>query len=156
MYNPNDVSDTKGVTYGSIEVPGASHPIYQFGAGGERLISFDLYVDGDRGRFGRQQARDTSSLSIMDELLWYRSLEYPQQYFGLFANVFPPLILYNDGPLYKNIRCLVKKADWHVTYWTPKREPVRAIISMGIAEVPTVGVTSQDVISSGLPTSFEF
>ena len=147
MFNPGSLTDTKGVTYGSVEVPGASHPTYQFGAGGERLINLELYVDGDRGRFDRQQSRVTSSLSIMDELLWYRSLIYPARYGTEIATVFPYLVLLSYGDLYQGVQCIVKKADWKIDYWTPKLEPVRATISLVLAELPNRSQTSDDILA---------
>ncbi len=162
MFNPNDITDTKGISWGSVEVPGASHPVYQFGAGGERLVSFDLYVDGDRGRFGREQARDTSSLSIRDELHWYRSLEYPTAYGGGYVRVAPFECTFTFGTLYQNMACIVKKADWKVNYWVPDPKqggrpiPVRAIITMQIAETVSESVTADKVLFEGELNSYEF
>ena len=151
MFNPNEISDSKETSWGSIEVPGASHPIYQWGAGGERLISFDLYIDGDRGRFGRQQARNTGSLSVRDELYWYRSLVYPQtNASGLDMSAsFPRLVLYDDGEMYKNLPVIVKKAHWKTTFWTPKREPVRSIVSIALAETVDKTQTADDILQLG-------
>ena len=159
MFNPNDVSDTKGINYGSIEVPGASHPVYQFGAGGERLISFDLYVDGDRGRFGRQEPRAADSLSIMDELMWYRSLVYPTAYGQSYAQVAPYTVLFTFGELYNNMPCIVKKADWKINYWVPGQSgpiPVRATIPLQLAEITDKSVTADQILSAGGLTSYEF
>lgn len=159
MFNPPEMGDTKGTSWGSLEVPGASHPIQQFGAGGERIISFTLFVDGDRGNLGARKINtaiggDPSQipLDVSKELLTYRSLVYPQQTGATFANVFPPLVIFTFGPLYPGIRCLVKKADFKVVYWTPKLEPVRATIDMVLSEVPTTSVSMLDVLqNAGFP-----
>lgn len=151
MFNPNEIGDAKGISFGSMEVPGASHPVYQFGAGGERLISFDLNIDGDRGRYGREtNGRDLTSLSITDELLFYRSLIYPSQYGNDIAQVFPYTVLFTFGELYSSMPCIVKKADWKVNYWTPKLQPVRATINIALAEIVTKSQTSNDVLT-GIP-----
>lgn len=148
MFNPNDVTDTKGISWGTIEIPGASHPVYQFGAGGERLITFDLYIDGDRGRFGRAQARDNSTLSIMDELKWYRSLVHPKAYGMQFADVAPWTILFTFGELYNNVPCVVKQANWKINYWVPGPSgprPVRATIPIVLGEIPQQSITADQV-----------
>lgn len=152
MFNPNDIDDTKATIWGMIEVPGMSHPIYQFGAGGERLIRFNLYIDGDRGRAAQAGARipNDPGLDITLEIRYFRSLVYPTQYNSVFANVFPPLVLFNFGTLYSNVRCLVKKADPKVTYWVPDAEtgvliPVRATIAIELAEIPEQSVLDTDV-----------
>jgi hypothetical protein len=152
MFNPNDISDTKATSWGSIEVPGASHPVYQFGAGGERLITFELYLDGDRGRFGREQARNIHSLSIMDELRWYRSLVYPTAYGSTFTDVSPFAVLFSFGELYDNVACLVKKADWKINYWVPAPRgpvPVRATVSIQLAQVVSESQVSSQVGTGG-------
>lgn len=149
MFNPNDVNDTKGISWGSIEVPGASHPVYQFGAGGERLISFELYMDGDRGRFGRQQQRDTSTLSVKDELYFYRGLIMPRQYGMDMASVFPYTVLFTFGELYQNLPCIVKAAPWKIEYWTPKLQPVRARIALQLAEIVDKSQTADQMFALG-------
>ena len=40
QYYPETISDTKAINYQQKEIFGASLPLYQFIAGGERLISF--------------------------------------------------------------------------------------------------------------------
>jgi hypothetical protein len=158
MFNPNKINDTKATNYGSIEVPGASHPIVQFGSGGARMINFNLWVDGDRGRFGRKQARNNSSLSISDELAWYRSLEYPVSYNMAVSDVFPYLVLFSFGELYQNVQCVVRKADWDVNFWTPELQPVRATIPIQLEEVVTQSVTQDQFagLIAGFGTSVEF
>ena len=157
MFNPTEVDDSKATNWGSVEVPGASHPVYQYGSGGERLISFTLYIDGDRGRYGRMTIapgpHNTASLSIMDELMWYRSLVYPSQYGGSYANVAPYVVLLTHSVLYNNLPCIVKKADFKVNYWVPdpknggKLLPVRATVAMAFAEIVSKSQTSQDVLN---------
>jgi len=157
MFNPNDVSDEKTINWGSIEVPGASHPVYQYGAGGERVISFDLYIDGDRGRFGRAEPR-SMDLSIMDELMWYRSLIYPSAYGMSYAQVAPFLVLFTFGELYNNVPCIVKKASWKINYWVPGPrgpKPVRATIPIQLAEVVDRSITADQILSAAGLTSYE-
>lgn len=159
MFNPNDVSDTKGITWASGDIPGASHPVYQFGSGGERLISFDLYLDGDRGRKGREQVRpgvDTTSgtgpLSIKDELHFWRSLIHPNGYGQSHAKVAPLTVLFSFGELYNNLPCIVKAAPWKINYWVPSLEngivPVRATIALQLAEITTRSSVADEVLSA--------
>lgn len=152
MFNPNTVDDDKGINWGTVEVPGSSHPVYHYGSGGERIISFELWIDGDRGRFGREQTRDTSSLSIKDELAWYRSLVYPVGYGGDALDVSAPIVLFTFGELYNNVRCIVKKAPWKVEHWVPGLTgptPVRARIPIQLAEVPTQSQVREQVLNVG-------
>jgi hypothetical protein len=149
MFNPNDVSDDKEISWGTLQVPGASHPIYQYGAGGERSISFDIYLDGDRGRFGRSEQRD--ALSIQSHIAFYRSLVYPMKFENAtgggvnMSAVFPSLVIFNFGPMYQSVTCIVKKVSVKINYWTPTLEPVRASIGVQLAEVVTRSQVSQDI-----------
>lgn len=157
MFNPNDVSDTKGITWASTEIPGSSHPVYQFGAGGERLISFELYLDGDRGRKGRAQARPgvdptsgTGPLSIKDELHFWRSLVHPNGYGQTHAKVAPLTVLFSFGELYNNLPCIVKAAPWKINYWVPGERgmtPVRATVALQLAEIVSRSTVADEVLA---------
>lgn len=145
MFNPPNMSDSKGVNYGSIQVPGASHPVYQYGSGGERIISFALYIDGDRGRFGREET-GRQTLSIRNDLNFYRSLTYPSEFNTLgFDAVYPPIVLFNFGPMFNNVPCIVKVANYVVNYWTPELEPVRGTVNITLGEQIDESQTADDV-----------
>lgn len=47
QYFPESWSDNKAVNWASKEIPGASLPLYQFVAGGERTISFTAFFTSD-------------------------------------------------------------------------------------------------------------
>lgn len=47
QYFPESVADSKGVTWGPKEMPGASLPVYQFTNSGERTISFTAMFSSD-------------------------------------------------------------------------------------------------------------
>jgi hypothetical protein len=146
QFNPSELRDQKGITWGSLQVPGSSHPIYQFGAGNERLISFDLYLDGDRARFGRETADPSDSLSIQTEINFYRSLLYPGQYDSQdFAAAYPYLVLFSFGQYIPSMPVIVKQANVTINYWTPLLEPVRATVAMELGEIVLNSVTSKEV-----------
>lgn len=148
MFNPNEITDEKGVNYGATEIPGVSHPVYQFGSGGERLISFELHLDGDRGRHGK----DTSQgVSIKPEILFWQSLVYPSNYLdtandSVISQVYPFLVTFSFGTMYNRVQCIVKSVGpIVVNYWTPDLAPVRAKVPIKLAEVVTRSRTSRDV-----------
>ncbi len=142
MFNPPEISETKGVKVGSGEVPGASHPIIQFGAGGERNIKFELHLDGDAGRV----ALGGSTLSVAEDIRFYQSLVYPGEYgkSGMVA-VFPYLVLFTFGELYKGVPCLVRTADPKIIMWTPKLEPQVAKVNIQLTEVIEKSQTAKDI-----------
>jgi hypothetical protein len=45
QYNPNEWEDNRSVNYSTITIPGISHPVYQFTAGGERIVKFVLITN---------------------------------------------------------------------------------------------------------------
>lgn len=150
QFNPNEVTDDKGVNWGTLDVPGASHPIYQYGTGGERIISFELYLDGDRGRYGRAEFPPSEylDLSIQSEINFYRSLVYPSQYDSQdFAAVYPYMLSLSMGNYFKALPCIIKSPPTvKITYWTPKMDPVRATVSMSLSEVVSRSQTSAEVL----------
>ena len=146
MFNPPEVSDDKSVAYGTLSMPGASHPVIQYGSGGERVISFQVYLDGDRGRYGREEQR--VSISVEDHIRFYQSMLYPAELsMGDMKAVFPYLLLFNFGPLYRDVACVLKAAPLRVSYWSPHLEPVRATMGLALSEVPARTVTQADVFS---------
>ncbi len=151
MFNPNAIDDTKGITWGSTEVPGASHPVTQFGSGGVRLVSFTLYLDGDRGRHkrGRDGEVGTYGLSVRNELYFYRALVHPREYGKEMKNVFPWTVLLNMGDMYQNFACIVRKADFHMEAFTAKMEVVRATVAITLEEIITKSVTAEDMFKLG-------
>lgn len=142
MFNPNELDDDKSLNFGSVELPGASHPVYQYGSGGARIIRFELYFDGDRGGVGR----GTENLSVKKELEFYQSLLYPSSYDGEdFAAVYPHVVLFSLGNYADAMPCLVTRAPIRVHYWTPKMDPVRATINLELTEVPERSKIQSDI-----------
>lgn len=47
QYFPETLSDTKAVNYSRKNIPGGSHPLYQWISGGERIISFTAHFSCD-------------------------------------------------------------------------------------------------------------
>lgn len=147
MFNPTTLSDTKGTQFASIQTPGGSHPVQQFSGGKERVISFTLYLDGDRGRFGRQNAN--TDVDVGPDLVFYRSLEYPGEYtYGDITAVYPHIILFSYGYLYNQIPCLLKKADWNITAMTPDLRPMRAEVAIQLSEFPDKSMNYSEFIAS--------
>lgn len=55
-FNPTTLKDSHPPTWSATKIPGQSLPVYQYGGSGERVVSFSLYLDGDRGRMHRNSA----------------------------------------------------------------------------------------------------
>jgi hypothetical protein len=47
QYFPEQINDSKGVNYSSRNIPGGSHPLYQFISGGDRTVSFTAIFTSD-------------------------------------------------------------------------------------------------------------
>ena len=47
--NPESIEDRKATDYASVGIPGMSHPRYQFTGGGERELSFKIYLHKGAG-----------------------------------------------------------------------------------------------------------
>lgn len=66
QYNPNEWEDNRSVNYSTITIPGISHPVYHFIAGGERVIRFTL-------QFNAMYDKN----AIVDVPHWIRARTYP-------------------------------------------------------------------------------
>jgi hypothetical protein len=52
QYFPERISDSRSPNYSQKEIPGGSHPLYQFVSGGERTMAFDALFANDSSRQG--------------------------------------------------------------------------------------------------------
>lgn len=172
MFNPPTIRDKQGISYPDQVVPGMSHPVTQYAGGGPRIISFELYLDGDRGNVGRDQSgrlqnhaapqateearqfrSDLSepgapSKSIKAELEFYRSLRYPAQVDGNgLPDIHPHVILFSFGPLYQGVPCVVQQVDQEIIYWNLNLEPIRANLQIVLKEIVPRSVPRNAVFS---------
>lgn len=144
MFNPNKIKDDQGVNYGVL-TPAGGTPIYQFGSGGERIITFKLFFDGDRGRIGVGRALG-EPLDVSDELNFYRSLLIADAYDRTdISRVFPQQVLFTLGSYVTALLCIVVKAGVTVNFWTPKMAPVRATVDIVLKEVLNRNRVASDV-----------
>jgi len=98
QYFPESLQDTRGVDYQAKQIPGLSHPLYQWTTGGAREISFTAIFTRDRAltsqekaaalsastvaRVGGSTARygisDMRNVDIPSAISWLRSYTYPE------------------------------------------------------------------------------
>ena len=144
MYNPNEITDEQVPGWSSVRVPGASHPIYSAGGGEEHVISFDLFLDGDRGRFGREGPVRTSR-SIAEDIAFYQSLRLPVDYNSLeVALAFPDVVLLTMG-IYQGLPCVVKGCPIKMEYFDRNMIPIRATVRMTLGEQPSRSVSASEI-----------
>jgi len=95
QYYPETISDKKGVTWSSKEMPGGSHPIYQWISGGERIISFTAVFTQEMSPDNFKNpiaSSDKRSVDVMTYINVLRSFLYP---------------IYKDGVAYPPPRLLL-------------------------------------------------
>ncbi len=63
QYNPDDIADDKSTDYAAVQIPGMSHPQYQYASGKPRKIAFKVKLF--KG-------------PVRDKVHWLRSLLYPE------------------------------------------------------------------------------
>jgi hypothetical protein len=141
LYNPTTISDNKSVNWGESNIAGASHPVMQFGSGGARVISFELFLDSIRSNIVRNGIAD-----LTEELRWYRSLLYPTAYLSTTAKVSPPKIAFTFGTMWDGVICVVKKADIKVSHFSTKITPMKATVALDLQEVVSKSQIYSDVV----------
>lgn len=100
QYFPEQITDNKGVNYATKNIPGGSHPLYQFVNGGDRQISFTAIFTSDedpapatvlsvlQGGFsfgvpdilnatGKGQNLKKHNVPVQSAVIWLRSFIYP-------------------------------------------------------------------------------
>lgn len=131
VYNPTEINTSHKVEWGAVCVPGASHPVYQYGSGGEQLINFDLFIDGERGIVAQAPRSGKAGLDIKMEVNFLESLELPMRYEpGSFAKTRPPVIIFNFGTKFVNVECIMKSAGTKHTQFTHDGQLVKATVQI--------------------------
>lgn len=152
MFNPAEVKKGYAPTYATMLVPGVSHPVVQYAAGGSETITFTLWLDGDRGRNhprifngARPQAKG-DAIDIADELAFYESLTLPRSSdAALVTDVPPSVVLFTFGILFQAVPCVVTSASPTISWWTPDLRPMRATIDFALLRKPPKGRAAGDV-----------
>jgi hypothetical protein len=92
QYNPDDIADDKSTDYAAVQIPGMSHPRYQYVSGKPRKIAFKVKLF--KG-------------PVRDKVHWLRSLLYPEHAGTMLKNA-PNRVLFIFGDLYPGVECVVR------------------------------------------------
>ncbi len=163
QYFPESLNDSKEVEYTSKNIPGASHPIYQWISGGDRTIEFDIVLSRESlvnipGIYSEsimaEQGQILSELGITQPFTikgdkrnvdvdaavnWLRSLCYPT-YLG--RNIYPPpkLTLIFGQTVFrfdekKYMDCIMTSFSVEYKDWFNDGTPRLAICSVSFSEI---------------------
>lgn len=165
MFNPESIEVTKAVNYPNETPAGGSHPIYQWASGGEHLLTFTLYLDGDRGRsdsrpkglnragvnqnagagnFTNLSNGTSGTLNVMDEVRLLQSLLMPSRYGKTAKDVYPYTCVFTFGESFPSVVVVVKKADPKLNFFTPQLGTVRSTVSMQLGIVKPAYETASE------------
>lgn len=162
MFNPNQIRGQKGSPWVTQGIPGCSHPQVQHVGGGDRLISFDLYLDGDRGTFQTSRRRPRSRRptqadsatadqadrkDITDDINFLLSLMIAEGASGI-TKAPPPTVIFSFGTLFKGVIVTVDQVNPDVTYWSQDLRPIRSTVGIVLRETVQRSVSRSEVFNS--------
>lgn len=151
MLNPEVIKDKHKVTYSDQQVPGISHPTTQYAAGGARIVSFSLYLDGDLGRRYSKASNSLrtgkgDSIDVADDIAFLRSLQFPiRRDSQVFTDVRPPIVIFSYGVLYEGMQCVVKINDIDHKKLTQDLRPIRSVVSLELQEIVSQGMERSQI-----------
>jgi hypothetical protein len=172
QYWPETIDDTKGVEYNQKQIPGGSHPLLQWIAGGARELSFtavfsrDHQADPSQGGVNAapsdvQYREDhlTRNVDLNAAVAWFRQHLYPG-YSDNEIRVNPPskLLLYlpntilGPGKL-PSMECVMTKCDVGYRMWFPDGTPRLVELGLSFMETVQVGGRVKFVGRAGLATT---
>ncbi len=163
QYWPETLTDSRGAEWNPRNIPGGSHPIYQWTHGGERRVSFttmfttdtrvedeqagaeDPYADAAANPLAGIQ-KGTRDMDIRAAVNWLRYFTYPFYGRGSDLRVFEPpkviLVLPNTGMGHDGSNYIVAvMTTCDVTYeaWFPNGVPRIIEVQLEFAEVVQYG-----------------
>lgn len=140
QFFPESVSDEKEVNWSEREIPGGSHPIYQFVSGGARTISFEAVL--------YREAKTDQHRSVESQVNWLRQHLYPKygKKDGREVKVTPPDILKlsfpgnmkvspNGSNLTSIVRVIMNQCNVTYEKWFEDGTPRIATVSLTFLEV---------------------
>ncbi len=167
QYFPETMQDSKNVNYQQKEIPGASLPLYQWVASGERLISFTAMFTSDMNVIEAPESLtaggggERRSLDVRTAILWLRRFQMPR-YTTTTGGVAGPqhrtyaprkvrLFIPNSGIGLAGggrsaadisddaINCVMTQCEVTYQAWFPNGLPSIAEVQLAFAEVPQIG-----------------
>jgi len=153
QYFPETISDSRSPEWEPKTIPGGSHPLYNWVAGGERQISFTAYFTQERrinNAFGGQAQGpfgpilpDKWSVDVNAAIAWLRQFTYPTYAADGQATppprvriVAPPNMLLGASNLLSNtIMAIMLSCDIEWMQWWPDGTPKEATASLTFAEI---------------------
>ena len=83
QYFPESITDSKVNNYQAKEIPGLSHPLYQWTAGGPRELSFTAVFSSDlplveEGKPDRSKSLQQRNVDVDAAIAWIQSFQYPE------------------------------------------------------------------------------
>jgi len=161
QYWPESLTDSRGAEWNPRNIPGGSHPIYQWTHGAERRLSFTTIFSTDTAPPDETAGRDdpyadfslsngiqkgTRDMDIRAAISWLRYFTYPM--YGRGADfrafeppkvilVFPNTALGHDGSDY--VVCVMTQCDVTYEAWFPNGVPRLVEVQLEFAEVVQYG-----------------
>lgn len=143
---PESVSDSKSVNWNNIELPGASHPIYQYVNSGERTISFTAKLLREiKPVAGETIVKSPYNVDINDVVRFLRSCLYPQKSNTETIVKAPPICKIKlGGSVFDSgsglITCIMTQCDVEVSKWWDdnRATPKVAEVSLAFSEIINV------------------
>ena len=90
QYFPESITDSKVNGYQAKEIPGLSHPLYQWTAGGPREIGFTAVFSADLPpkdpKANRASESALRSVDVDAAIAWIQSYQYPEYGTSVFAS----------------------------------------------------------------------
>jgi hypothetical protein len=152
QYNPESLQDSKQTNYQNKEIPGGSLPLYQWLAGGERLISFtamftnDVEPEGDEGEYSESQMSRFDAAGIKDRnvdisgaVAWLRQYLYPS-YQQAIPQTLPPrkLILVIPKTYIDTVHVIMTQCDVTLEACWPGGAIREATVQLSFAEIAQI------------------
>jgi hypothetical protein len=147
QYWPETLTDTKAVEYAVKQVPGGSHPLYQWVRGGERTLAFTAVFSRDANPTDTDivQQADLYNRDINAAVWALRRFLYPAYGEGD-LKAFPPEFLvlnlpgtaiggFNDNGPVTTINCLMSRCDVEYRSWFPDGTPRFVTVDLEFQEV---------------------
>ena len=118
MFNPTTLSESRNVSYRTINAIGGAYPLIEFGSGGETKIPLEIYLRG-------------TNSEVKEWVSWLKELVPEKSKTISFST--PPLTKIALGDF--SATCVVTSIKTDYTMFDDDSRPIEATVSLSLTEV---------------------
>ncbi len=138
MFNPEEYTVNRDITYAQTAVPGLSAPIVQFVHGNAQTLEMELFLDTYEGHRASSRVLNQPGADVRTLVRRVTDLMNIEP-----STHAPPVLLFTWASL--SFTCVLSRANQHFIMFLPDGTPVRARVQVTFSEFRNVDLEAKEI-----------